>query len=270
MPNLITLSDIRNYWPISLNIDDNRVDTHIHRAEQRALQPLISPTLFYALKQAIIVSGDRFDKLLNGEAYTDSSTGYPMMYPGLKELLCAYAYAYIVDGNPVHITRGGNTKKNTEQSENVPEKSTSLKSQDAYSEAIRLEGEFYKWILVRGGDYPEYGIGRPSKPLGFNFFNASRNLPTRSYPSGGAPFIPPPSVPTNIIVYCGEIDISLGSITDVAVGSGTAGAILLGNEFDVSVGGTISGWANPIPTGATIRAKIDNPGNTEANWRVYY
>jgi hypothetical protein len=270
MPNLITLSDIRNYWPISLNIDDNRVDTHIHRAEQRALQPLISPTLFYALKNATIVPNDRFDRLLNGEPYIDINNGYPMMYPGLKELLCAYAYAYIVDGNPVHITRGGNTKKNTEQSENVPEKATNLKSQDAYSEAIRLEGEFYRWILVRGADYPEYGFGRPSKPLSFNFFNASRNLPSRHYPAGGGPYTIPPVVPPNAVIYLGEIDVSGGSIIAVAVGSGTAGAILLGNEWNISVGGLILGWAEPLPVGATIRALVDNPGDTEANWRVYY
>jgi hypothetical protein len=50
----------------------------------------------------------------------------------------------------------------------------STASQAAYSEAIRLEGQFYDFMAQRSGDYPEYELGgRPSKNSSLNFFNAS-------------------------------------------------------------------------------------------------
>lgn len=51
-------------------------------------------------------------------------------------------------------------------------------------------------------------------------------------------------------------------------GSGLGGAIEKGNEWDISVAGTLGG--EEVPAGATIRAKVDNPGDVLADWRIYY
>jgi len=50
-------------------------------------------------------------------------------------------------------------------------------------------------------------------------------------------------------------------------GSGTAGAILKGDIWTVSVGGTLP-TAQDVGVGDTVRALIDTPGNTQANWAI--
>lgn len=71
----------------------------------------------------------------------------------------------------------------------------------------------------------------------------------------------------NAVVDCGAADLSGGSMPTVG-GTGPAGAIRKGNQFDVSVGGTISGWSESIPTGSIIRAKVDDPADIEVNWKA--
>ena len=170
---LITKTDILSFWPISVNLDDARVNPYITRAEQNNLSAILGPELYYALSQAVIVPGDRFDKLLNGTVYK-YGTNFNRQFPGVKQLLCAYAYAYLVSNNPIHVTRGGVNKKVGEQTENVDAKQAESKSQEAYSEAIRLEGEFYNWIYQVAGTYKEFNPSSPAKKSSFNFFNASR------------------------------------------------------------------------------------------------
>lgn len=70
-----------------------------------------------------------------------------------------------------------------------------------------------------------------------------------------------------LIIDCGTCDLSGGNMPTTG-GTGTSGAIARGNQFDVATGGTVSGEA--IPTGATIRALVDTPGNTLSNWRIYF
>ena len=175
MPNLITLTDIRLYWPVSMNLDANRTDPHIARAESNEFKKILSPELYQALKSATIVVGDRFDKLMNGELYR-YGTNYDVEWEGAKKLLCAYAYSIIVDANPVHVTRGGNVNKQTDQSQKVEDKNTSLTSQASYGEAIRLEAEFLKWISQKNNIYPEYNGGHPAKNTTFNISNLSRPI----------------------------------------------------------------------------------------------
>jgi len=173
--NLITITDVRVYWPVSMNLDASRVDSHILRAQDGPFKTLLSPELYLALKDATIVAGDRFDKLMSGEKYKYGSN-FDIEWEGAKKLLCAYAYANIVDANPIHIVRGGNVNKSTEQSTKAPDKNTSLTSREAYGEAIRLEREFQQWICQFQNVYPEYRGGRPAKEASVNFFNASRPI----------------------------------------------------------------------------------------------
>lgn len=50
-------------------------------------------------------------------------------------------------------------------------------------------------------------------------------------------------------------------------GSGTAGAILKGDIWTVSVGGTLP-TGLVVVAGDTVRALVDTPGNTQANWAI--
>jgi hypothetical protein len=49
-------------------------------------------------------------------------------------------------------------------------------------------------------------------------------------------------------------------------GSGTAGAILKGDVWTISVAGTLGGEA--VDVGDTVRAKVDAPGTTAGNWAI--
>lgn len=177
---VLTKAELGSWWPISVNLDDARVNPWIARAQEARLQQLLGPSLYYALLQGFpVTAGDRFDKLLNGDTYKFDSN-YDQRFPGVKELLSAYTYAFLVDNNAVHITRGGVQRKTTpELSENLPAQTISVKSQDAYSEAIRLEGEFYKYISVVSATYPEYMFDRAPKNSSQNFWNASRGRTVR-------------------------------------------------------------------------------------------
>lgn len=75
------------------------------------------------------------------------------------------------------------------------------------------------------------------------------------------------SAETRAYVDCGDYDAS-GNAFPTTGGTGTSGAIKRGNTFDISVAGTLGG--EEVPPGATIRAKVDTPGQTLSNWRISY
>ena len=64
----------------------------------------------------------------------------------------------------------------------------------------------------------------------------------------------------------GNFDASVNAYPSSG-GSGTAGAILKGNIWTVSVGGTLP-TAQVVGVGDTVRALIDTPGNTQGNWAI--
>lgn len=64
----------------------------------------------------------------------------------------------------------------------------------------------------------------------------------------------------------GNYDASGGAYPSSG-GSGTAGAIMKGDIWTISVGGTLPTGV-VVAAGDTVRALIDTPGNTQANWSV--
>lgn len=63
----------------------------------------------------------------------------------------------------------------------------------------------------------------------------------------------------------GNYDASVNTFP-ASGGSGTAGAILKGDLWTVSVAGTLGG--TPVTAGDLVRALVDTPGQTAANWAV--
>lgn len=64
----------------------------------------------------------------------------------------------------------------------------------------------------------------------------------------------------------GNFDASVNAYPSSG-GSGTAGAILKGDIWTISVGGTMP-TAQVVGVGDTVRALSDTPGNTQANWAI--
>src|SRR5687768_5025930 len=73
---------------------------------------------------------------------------------------------------------------------------------------------------------------------------------------------------TSGLDFRGNFDASGGAYpTSAAGGSGTAGAVLKADFWIISVGGTLP-TGQVVEAGDWVVAKIDTPGNTQANWSI--
>ena len=108
-------------------------------------------------------------------------------------------------------------------------------------------------------------------PLGFtpeNITNKSTNVTTDAasdvkYPSVKAVKTYADSLVLNLLNDRGSYNAS-SNLYPSTGGSGTAGAILKGNLWYISVAGTLGGVL--VSPGDTIRALVDSPGQTASNW----
>jgi hypothetical protein len=76
------------------------------------------------------------------------------------------------------------------------------------------------------------------------------------------------------VINLGDYDATGDLYPDdgTAVGTGVGGAIVKNNEFNVPAGGVSLDRGTGvefIPGGTTLRALVDNPGQTPANWKSY-
>lgn len=71
---------------------------------------------------------------------------------------------------------------------------------------------------------------------------------------------------TSALRDCGNFDASGGAYPSTG-GTGVAGAIVKGNMWRISVAGTLPTGV-VVSVGDWVRALIDTPGNTQANWSV--
>jgi hypothetical protein len=85
---------------------------------------------------------------------------------------------------------------------------------------------------------------------------ASANYATKAYAD---------ALVVGLIDDRGNYDAS-GNTFPASGGSGTAGAVLKGDLWTVSVAGTLGG--NAVTAGDLVRALVDTPGQTSANWAV--
>ena len=73
------------------------------------------------------------------------------------------------------------------------------------------------------------------------------------------------SIVTGLLDYRGNFDAS-GNVFPSTGGSGTAGAVLQGDTWVVSVGGTLG--TKVVKSGDQVSALIDTPGQTASNWNI--
>lgn len=67
----------------------------------------------------------------------------------------------------------------------------------------------------------------------------------------------------------GDYDLALGVFPEDGLGSGTNGSIRAGDKW-YGTGATTTIGGIEFSEGVTFEAKVSNPGQTLANWRVYY
>ena len=151
---LITKEDIKSFYPIGKNLDNGRVDPHILRAQQSDLKPFLGDALYRDFVTDVAVA--KYVTLLDGGEYTND--GHTIFFGGVKPLLASWAYARIQKANPVHVTRGGNVRKETEQSVNLSSAETDAEKTLAESEALRLQSEVYTYLDSNRDTYTLFDV----------------------------------------------------------------------------------------------------------------
>ncbi len=109
--------------------------------------------------------------------------------------------------------------------------------------------------------------------LGFtpeNLANKTTSIPTDGtsdikYPSAKAVKDYADSLVTGLLDYRGAYNASVNTFP-ASGGSGTAGAVLKGDMWIISVAGTLGGTA--VQIGDSIIANVDTPGQTAGNWNT--
>ena len=163
---LITKTDITKYWHMGKNLNDDRINPHILRAQQAELKPFLGDALYFDF--VTNMSEDKYVTLLNGGEYEYQNN--TVFFGGAKPLLAAWAYSRIVGNNQIFVGRGGVTMKDTEESTQHPNPLVQQRDRDAQSEAIRLQHELWLFLDQNRTTYPLYGRGVDSNtPTGESF-----------------------------------------------------------------------------------------------------
>lgn len=153
--NLITKEELRAFWPISKNINEDRIDPYILRAQQRELKPFLGSPLYYDL--CTDPTSTTNTELLNGGEYELDT--YPVFFNGLKPLIAAFAYAQFLVENPISVNRSGNKNKTDDSSTEIDATTTELHANAAKSEAIRLQAEAAQYLNEKQSDFPLWRKG---------------------------------------------------------------------------------------------------------------
>jgi len=152
---LITKTEILETWHLGKNLNDDRINPHILRAQQSDLKPMLGDALYYDF--VTNVADAKYVNLLNGVTY--SYQNETIFFNGVKPLLAAWSYARIIGNNQVFVGRGGVTSKTTEESEQHPNSLVQQRDRDAQSEALRLQNEVWHYLDQNRTIYPLYGRG---------------------------------------------------------------------------------------------------------------
>lgn len=111
---LITKTDIRLYRQISKSVDDVKINPFIDDAQMLDLLPLIGEKFYFA----ILASPSTYTDLLEQKTYTYDNI--QVQSPGLKMVLCHFAYArYVMHGTPTD-TPFGMVEKQFQDGNHIP------------------------------------------------------------------------------------------------------------------------------------------------------
>jgi hypothetical protein len=147
---LVTRNDIEDFFPIGKNVDNARLLQHVLRAQQSDLKPWIGSELYFQFVENF--TDAIYQKLYNGGSY--EYQGNNIYFGGIRQLLCSWAYARIYEANTDFVGRGGNTRKETEESTGQEQTITNIRSSEAESEALRLQAEMSRFLDQNSSDYP--------------------------------------------------------------------------------------------------------------------
>ena len=165
--NLITITDIQGYKPLSKNTDtDKKVNPFIQEAQEFELRPFMSDQFYSELVTQFLagpLTGVYAD-LFNGSTWTSGSQTYTN--PGLKVVLVYYSYARYLNKSNTNSTAFGMVGKTNPDSQPLSERTLSRLVSEALSGAKAYENRVKHFLDCNSGDYPLYDCGTQNKKTG--------------------------------------------------------------------------------------------------------
>lgn len=159
---LVTIEDFSQFRAITANLDSiKRLDPYIQEAQILDLKPLLGSALYWDFMKN--ETEDKYALLINGKEYTDPS-GRPEYMPGVKPIVCYFAYARFVMANNVTSTPFGMVNKKNDYSDQVQEKTLARLAQEARSTATAYWEEVRKYLDYNRSTYPYWGQSITSQP----------------------------------------------------------------------------------------------------------
>jgi len=149
---LITRADIEKVYPIGKNINDDRLDTYIQRAQQSDLKPFLGAPMYWELFNS--ATDPEIIDLMDGVEY--EWDGKTIFWNGLKQLLAIYAHRRLIQKNSTFVTRGGVVRKETEESSQETDPQIQQGGRDSRSDAGRMEREALQFLDNKRTDYPAW------------------------------------------------------------------------------------------------------------------
>ncbi len=167
--NLITITDIQEFKPISKNTDTNKkVNPFILEAQEFNIRPFLSDEFYMELlnqfKSSPQFPDSKYDELFNGSTYTSGDTTY--QDPGLKVVLVYYAYSRYLNRANTDSTAFGMVNKTNPDSTPLSEKRLSNLIFQAESGAKAYESRVKHFLDCNSSDYPLYKCGKTNKKTG--------------------------------------------------------------------------------------------------------
>ena len=149
---LITSDEVsRLSRPMSIHIDQEKMDAYIRESEDIDLRPALGDALLLDIK----AYPEKYGTLLEGGVYEDAC-GTKHALAGLKTALAYYTYARMVKNADDHVTRFGFVNKQDDYSTRPDYREKSMAYNDAYSVASSYLKECVAYLNANKADYPIY------------------------------------------------------------------------------------------------------------------
>ena len=155
---IITPEDIREFYPqLSVNIDEDKINSAIMQAQQNDLEPFLG----YYLYNAFIEDYDNanfttaiYKSLFIGGVYSYRSDN--RYHRGVRHLLACYSFARLLNISNMLLTESGIVDKVTEESETREDFQERHTVRQVRDDSIRLEKDNLDFILTNIADYKLY------------------------------------------------------------------------------------------------------------------
>ncbi len=177
--NLITITDIQKFKPISKNTDtQKKLDPFIQEAQEFELIPFLGDEFYLELLAEFFASPSLADQtykdLFLGSTWEKNNRKY--INPGVISMLCLYSYSRYLNRANTNSTAFGMVGKTNPDSEPLTEKTLGRLVGQATSLAKGYENRVKLFLDCNSADYPLYDCGITNdKTTGFRITAAGGN-----------------------------------------------------------------------------------------------